>query len=135
MGLLGCADLVDTSLALVIELGSTDITVGGGQVTGSFDVTYRVGEFAEMGESFNPQDVQLYVDGDPIAILPVTPPPGFVAMLAPGDSRTVTLTGSAAAAEADRLCEGTVDVVITYVEGTSRETRLFEGTTEEVTCM
>lgn len=128
----GC---IDTDLGLAFELGATDVSVASGQVTGSFEVTYRVGEFAEMGESFNPRDVQLFVDGDLIALISVSTPPGFEPRVEPGESRTTTLSGMASAAEADRLCGANVDVVVTYIEGLSRETRLFEATTSAVTCM
>lgn len=132
---LGCADLVDTELGLAAEIDVATVAVTGGVVSTAVVVTYRVGEHAEESRSFQPQAIDLYVGDEPIAQLVPSAADDFDPVIAPGESRTVTLTaGMSGVTAPERLCGAEVTVVFRWLDATTLEIGMAEAMTSEVTC-
>ena len=102
VALLGLQACVDTALTLVVELEDATVYLrdeGAGEVLRTdLTVFVRVGEHALGGDDFILPEAQLFVGEVPVAAINLDRPEGFDGTLAPGDSTTVRLTGSVAAA-------------------------------------
>lgn len=131
----GCADVVDTELGLDATIDAASVTVSGDAVSGTFEVTYRVGEFAEGTRSFQPQGISLFVDEVIVGTVIVEAPPDFEPSVAPGESRQVTLSGDAVGVtEPSRLCGATVTLVFMWTDRSTGEMGMVEATTGDVSC-
>lgn len=129
----GC---VDTELGLDAMVDDARITVSGAGVSGSFDVTYRVGEHAEGDRTFQPQAFELLVGDALVATLSPSAPPGFVSRVSPGDSYTVTFEAAASSAvEPTRLCGADVVVVFRWFDASTSEIGMTETTITDVSCI
>ncbi len=131
----GCADVIDTELGLDAAVDTAAVTVSGGVVSGSFDVSYRVGEHAEGVRSFRPQAISLFVAGAVVGTIVPTAEAGFDPMIAPGESRTVVLSGDAAGvSDPNVLCGAEVTLVLMWTDRATGEMGMHESTTTNVTC-
>jgi hypothetical protein len=132
---LGCADLADTELGVDATVESASVRHGGGEVSATLDVSYRVGTHAEGERRFGPQSIDLFVGESLVATLPPTTPPGFDGTLAPGESARVTLEGvTSDATDPARLCGAEVTVLFRWVDATTLEIGMTEAVTSDVTC-
>lgn len=132
----GCADVVDTELGLDARIEDASLEVSGADVSGTFRVSYRVGEHASGVRSFQPRGVDLFVDGSVVATMDLEPPADFDPVIAPGESREVTFGGAAAGVTDPMvLCGATVTLVLRWTDGSTSELGMFETTTENVTCL
>ena len=111
----GCS--IDTELGVAATIDQADVSVVGvgddAMLSTSTGVTFRVGENALSSQSFVPTSLEVYLGGQLIAAL--VPAGSDGAFLAPGESRTVQLSGGPdVIGDADVLCGQVARVRLVY---------------------
>lgn len=119
--LLGCSDLVDTELGLVVELSDARISVDvTDRVDVEADIQYRVGTQTDGSRMFQPIAFDLWMSDEVVGTVSPNRPDGFVASVSPGQSVDLTFDGqSDVIAEPARLCAGAVRVAFRYLDQTT----------------
>ncbi len=114
---------VDTELGLEVVVTSADVivtgTAEGDALSVDLTLNVRVGTYALAGNDFIVPRAGLFADGDPVGELNLERPADFSGTLAPGESTTVRIMGSAPAdafpAARSALCEGAaIEVLVTW---------------------
>lgn len=127
--LVGC---VDTELGLDTEITSSTINVTGTGVSVTLDIDYRVGEFAEGDRGFQPQAIELYVDGELAAQLVPEAVGEIRGRLSPGESASGTLRGTGDVT--GDICAGGVVVLLRWLDTATTEIGTVEAPADAVVC-
>ena len=114
---LGGACSIDRELGVASELNSATIDIVGDGAAATLSVqaeaTFRVGENALAPQSFVPTSLEVYAGETLLSAFVPTGSDG--GLLAPGEERSVSLSGGPETAEgADALCEGVARVRLVY---------------------
>lgn len=135
----GCA--IDTELGLDATIDSTSVEVRaaaeGDVVAVRMALSYRVGAHAPESHELMPQAIDVFAGDALVATVAPDRPPMFRSVVQPGQSFATTFTGEStpsATTDPRRLCDGSARLLFRWVDASSGELGMAEGSTSEIAC-